>query len=229
MPKYTVDLVDILPRAGMIVDHTQPFLSSLRRDTLLLKRLRLAGVIGNAFLKRNEYRQPLDEALTGMMDAAASSEHLRASSKEKTDDEKVVPFLTFVEEVQARTTWASSMSASLFVDLFAAVLGARVAWKKSPRPPFAPEQHDATALAAQRLLDLAPAIWDAAQTELEFYKLAGGFDEDEDEKEGETPAAALPDPTEEENAAEGGAMEKAVAQGFEEMEVDEEGEKMDVD
>ncbi|KAK8136102.1 hypothetical protein PG984_004042 [Apiospora sp. TS-2023a] len=195
MPKYTVDLADILPRAGMIVDHTQPFLSSLRRDNLLLKRLRLAGVVGNAFLKRNQYRQPLNEALTGMMNAAAESEHLRPSSKEKTDDEKVVPFLTFVEEVQARTTWASSMSASLFVDLFAAVLGAR----------------------------------EAAQAEIEVYKLVGGFDEDEDEKEGEVPAAAQSDPTKEENAAEGAAMEQEVAQGFEKMEVDEEGEKMDVD
>lgn len=186
MSHFTVDLYEILPRAGMVVDHTQPFLSSVRRDTLLLKRLRLAGVVGNAFFKRNEYRGPMNDALTGMMNAAAESEHLRPKSQEeKTDDEKVVPFLTFVEEVQARTTWASSMSASLFVDLFSAVLGARVAWKKNPRPPFAPEQHSSTAIAAQRLLDLAPAIWDTAQTELEFYELAGGFDEDEDEKEGE--------------------------------------------
>ncbi|KAK8040765.1 hypothetical protein PG994_013772 [Apiospora phragmitis] len=69
---------------------------------------------------------------------------------------------------------------------------------------------------------------DVAQTELEFYELVGGFDEDEDEKEGEEPAAALPDPTEEENAAEGAAMEMEVAQGFEEMGV-EEGEDMDLD
>lgn len=187
MPKFTVDLVDILPRAGMIVDHTKTFLSSLRRDNLLLKQLRIAGVVGNAFLKRNQYRQPMNEALTGMMTAAAERKYLRAQSedKEKTDDEKVVPFLTFVEEVQARTTWASSMSTSLFLDLFVAVLGARVAWVQNPRQPFAPEQHSTTATAAQRLLDSAPAIWTAAQSELEVYKLAGGFDEDEDEKEGE--------------------------------------------
>ncbi|KAK7954180.1 hypothetical protein PG988_014874 [Apiospora saccharicola] len=190
MAQFTVDLYEILPRAGMVVDHTKPFLSSQRRDKLLLRRLRLAGVVGNAFFKRNQYRKPMNEALTGMVNAAAESEHLRPSSKENTDDEKVVPFLTFVEEVQARTTWASSMSASLFVDLFAA---------------------------------------EAAQAEIEVYKLVGGFDEDEDEKEGEVPAAAQPDPTKEENAAEGAAMEQEVAQGFEKMEVNEEGEKMDVD
>ncbi|KAK6833284.1 hypothetical protein PG987_007978 [Apiospora arundinis] len=82
-----------------------------------------------------------------------------------------------------------------------------------------------------------------ARNEVEFYKLAGGFDSDEDEKEGEvkiltftthttnslesTPAAAMPDPTEEENAAEGAAMELDVAEGLEKMEV--EGEKMDLD
>ncbi|KAK8856854.1 hypothetical protein PGQ11_012766 [Apiospora arundinis] len=66
-----------------------------------------------------------------------------------------------------------------------------------------------------------------ARNEVELYKLAGGFDSDEDEKEGETPAAVMPDPTEEENAAEGAAMELDVAEGLEKMEV--EGEKMDLD
>ncbi|KAK8032180.1 hypothetical protein PG990_001914 [Apiospora arundinis] len=162
MAQFTVDLYEILPRAGMVVDHTKPFLSSQRRDRLLLQRLRLAGIVGNAFYKRNQYRKPLNEALTGMLVAAAETEQLRSAAllagEKKTDDEEVVPFLTFVEEVQARTTWASEMSASLFLDLFAAVLGARVAWVQNPRMPFAPEQHSTTASAAQRLLDSAPAI-----------------------------------------------------------------------
>ncbi|KAK6833283.1 hypothetical protein PG987_007977 [Apiospora arundinis] len=162
MPKFTIDLADILPRAGMIIDHTKPFLSSRRRDELLLKHLRLAEVIGNAFYKRNQYREPLNAALTGMLVAAAETEQRRSAAllagEKKTDDEEVVPFLTFVEEVQAGTPWASGMSASLFLDLFAAVLGARVAWVQNPRMPFAPEQHSTTASAAQRLLDSAPAI-----------------------------------------------------------------------
>ncbi|KAK8066791.1 hypothetical protein PG997_013538 [Apiospora hydei] len=161
MAQFTVDLYEILPRAGMIVDHTLPFLSSQRRDKLLLKRLRLAGVVGNAFYKRNQYRKPLNDALTGMMTAAAEAEQqlgARLQQEEKTDEENVVPFLTFVEEVQARTPWASEMSASLFLDLFVAVLGARVAWVQNPRQPFQQEQHATTALTAQRLLDAAPAI-----------------------------------------------------------------------
>ncbi|KAK8035588.1 hypothetical protein PG993_010583 [Apiospora rasikravindrae] len=160
MAQFTVDLYEILPRAGMIVDHTLPFLSSQRRDKLLLKRFRLAGVVGNAFYKRNQYRKPLNDALTGMMTAAAAAEQQLGAQlqQEKTDDQEVVPFLTFVEEVQARTPWASEMSASLFLDLFVAVLGARVAWVQNPRQPFQQEQHATTALAAQRLLDAAPAI-----------------------------------------------------------------------
>lgn len=151
MPKHTVDLGDILPRAGMI--NAKPFLSSARRDHQLLKQLRFADVVGKSVKKRREHRKLLDEALTGMLTTAA------LLAGEKTDDEEeVVPFLTFVEEVQARTPWASKMSASVFLDLFAAVLGARVAWKQNPREPFAPEEHCTTATAAQQLLDSAPAL-----------------------------------------------------------------------
>ncbi|KAK8112083.1 uncharacterized protein PG998_008540 [Apiospora kogelbergensis] len=62
-----------------------------------------------------------------------------------------------------------------------------------------------------------------ACNELEFYKLVGGFDEDEDEKEGETPDAAMADPTEENVAG----PTTALAQRFEQMEIEGDGMNLD--
>ncbi|KAK8085367.1 hypothetical protein PG997_006638 [Apiospora hydei] len=164
MSTNTIQLQDVLPRAGLVIDNHKPFTCRPQRDKLIVAKLRQARVIGRAFLKRNEYRGTLNAALEAMFIAAAQ-DNVRAKltkaandDDDDDDDDDEGGYLDFVDEVKKHVEWAQQLSSSVFLDFFTALLGARVAWNANPRQPLDPNNHSTTAKVAQALLDLEPGL-----------------------------------------------------------------------
>ncbi|KAK8045414.1 hypothetical protein PG993_005438 [Apiospora rasikravindrae] len=162
MSYQTIQLHDVLPRAGFVIDNHSPFTCRPQRDKLIVVKLRQARVIGRAFLKRNEYRGTLNAALETMFIAAARDNVRAKLTKAANDDEDGGDdeggYLDFVDEVKKHVEWAQQLSSSVFLDFFTALLGARVNWNNNPRQPLDPNNHSTTAKAAQALLGLEPGL-----------------------------------------------------------------------
>ncbi|KAK8115931.1 hypothetical protein PG984_012433 [Apiospora sp. TS-2023a] len=156
---------DLLPRGMKYPSHH--LTSRAERDKLIFAKLAKSGIIGYG-INRYVYSNKLNTALAAMFAAAAKDEvraKLVKTTKEDKDtdgDKDEGDYLDFVDEVKRHAEWADHMSSSLFLDFFHALLGARVAWNESEK----------------------------AKLDIQFYKLAGGFDEDEDEEIDDAAAAA---------------------------------------
>ncbi|KAK7931559.1 hypothetical protein PG985_002271 [Apiospora marii] len=163
MSTLAVQLLDVLPRPGLIIDNRKPFTVRAERDDLVFHKLQEANVIDHAFLNRRQNSSCLNRALESMFFAAAKDEvraKLTKAASENDDDDGEGGYLEFVDEVKKKVDWAQKLTSSVFLDFFTAVLRARVAWNDKPRYPAGnkPKDSSASAKAAQALLDIEPGL-----------------------------------------------------------------------
>ncbi|KAI0839196.1 hypothetical protein F5Y06DRAFT_295814 [Hypoxylon sp. FL0890] len=176
MPLF-YQLKGFLPTKGMILPVSGPVLGGKRRDTAIMKAFEVAKFAEVGKGPTNTAKSAVDQALAEVFTLATDPQiinHLTAEGGGLFD---------FLGKLRKAVPWLERTGESTFIKLCQCLVDARLAWKKSPRPPFDINEHSATARSIDVLLDAAGGHWSPAM--FEIYEIVGGFDEDEDEDEEE--------------------------------------------
>lgn len=185
-------LVDYLPKAGMV--YPDPFIVLTRnsRDAHLSNALKTQGIIANGKSSTKQSKIDLEAALVAMFILAASDAGLLGLMA-------TGGVLDFESKLKEKTPWAVNIGEPVFIEFCMPIrhciphtttnqnfqvhvlVGAREQYHQTPRFPFDPNQHSALARQIDIFLETAADAWVRAKLDKEFYEIAGGLDDDEDE------------------------------------------------
>ncbi|KAI0022340.1 hypothetical protein F4780DRAFT_777724 [Xylariomycetidae sp. FL0641] len=170
-------LANIVPRAGMVYLGPDKVLCKGRRDKLVADALRAGGY--------QLTKQDLSAALVPLFRAAGPV--LLQGRAEGKDLWDLLPL------VQSQLAWARALPGGIFLELFARLVQARHTWAQHPTfPGFDYTRYDPLVV---EIANFRKAVGDAPTndgdaddkswilTDLAFFDLSGGLEEDEEEVE----------------------------------------------
>ncbi|KAI1768114.1 hypothetical protein GGR53DRAFT_462637 [Hypoxylon sp. FL1150] len=165
-------LRSFLPKAGLTWKPDFDVLMERSRDTSALIALKTTVMVSTNTRKETKATMKVvDEVLATLFTTALEPVILQLL----TEQHEAFDFFTAVHR---SNPLAAKVSEATFVRLFGALVKARKAWKKNPRPPFDVERHSVTAKAVDEFLRQAHN-WTGAYVKVYNIVLQDGPDDDD--------------------------------------------------
>ncbi|KAH8650123.1 hypothetical protein BX600DRAFT_517337 [Xylariales sp. PMI_506] len=171
-------LITTLSRAGMTYRRHLVVTNRAARDKVILRNFKAYNIVSPTATTRQKVR-----ACRFAVQAALEMVFVIASTDEALIKEFIDPLggiLDFLPSLKERIDWASGLTESTFIELFHSLVKARLAWHSDPQEPYNFDDHCGLALRIDDFLNMAGHRWDSAEAAIQFYEVAGGFDESED-------------------------------------------------
>ncbi|KAM0807045.1 hypothetical protein AB5N19_07384 [Seiridium cardinale] len=189
--KFNQLLIDYLPKAGMLYKSTTLLLSRNARDAHLLRALKAANLVGDGKISDDEFKQGkrnVEDAISAIFTTAASPNLVGLLRSGE--------LLDFESKLRESTPWAvaAAVGDSVFTEFLHALVDARHQWRMNPRAPFDVSQHPPAVLQIDAFLSVVGDDWARAEANRQLYELVGGFDQEDEEDDGDEDMADLGNP-----------------------------------